>query len=156
MASRDLNKLSSRIRPKADAFFASCKQAAHDGVGEENFEVICICTERSKAEQIALYAQKRKTLEEVNALRRAAGMMPITEKENKKKVTDATWSQTKHVRKDGADGVDAFDFAILQGGKLNWDAESDVWKLVVQIGRDCGLKMGADFKRLKDSPHAEV
>jgi hypothetical protein len=120
------------------------------------------CTARTYQEQVALYAQGRQMIDEVNYLRKAAGLPPITLNENKKKVT---WTlASKHIinLQDGDPRNDlsrAFDIVILKDGKAIWDVKADInknnipdYKEAGSIGKSVGLIWGGDFYT-PDYPH---
>lgn len=108
---------------------------------------------RTKAEQKALYAQGRKSLKEVNALRKAVGMPAITAKQNLDKVT---WTLNgKHIIQ--ADGfAHAFDFAPKP---VNYENEA----AFVKMGKAfevCAKKLGISIEwggrwKNRDLPHIE-
>jgi len=121
--------------------------------------------------QVALYAQGRQTLEEVNLLRLKAGVSPITAKENKK----ITWTlASKHIinlldSDSSNDKAHAVDIGVLINGKyLTEDKDcnankigeyTEVGLLGEQIGGD-KIKWGGRFKNSKgmpqpDNPHFE-
>lgn len=123
------------------------------------------CTARNVKVQVALYAQGRQTLEEVNTLRKIAGVAPITEEENKKKVT---WTlNSKHIidLDDGNpenDSSRAFDIVLLKDGKASWDIKVSVngndipdYTEAGMIGESVGLKWGGRFSS-PDYPHFEL
>lgn len=125
---------------------------------------IVTCTARTVREQIALYAQGRAPLEEVNRLRLYAGLPPIGIDGNRK----VTWTlQSKHLvdLDDGHTGNDksrAFDIAILKDGRPVWDVKVDVnadhipdYDQAGAIGESVGLRWGGRFKT-PDRPHFEV
>jgi peptidoglycan L-alanyl-D-glutamate endopeptidase CwlK len=126
---------------------------------------VVTCTARTVKEQQALYAQGRDTLKNVNALRKMAGLPPITDKENKYKVT---WTlNSKHLidLDDGNtdnDKARAFDIVITDKGKANWDVKVNVNKNAIpdyeeagKIAESIGLKWGGRWKT-PDYPHFEM
>jgi peptidoglycan L-alanyl-D-glutamate endopeptidase CwlK len=113
------------------------------------------CTARTYQEQVALYAQGRQPLEEVNKMRSHAGLPPILAIENKKKVT---WTlASKHiVNWEDADASNdksrAFDIVIVKDGKPTWDIKADVnrnntpdFKEAGVLGEAVGLVWGGRF-----------
>ena len=78
-------------------------------------------------EQVALYAQGRDSLYNVNHYRWLAGLPPIGTPENKK----ITWTlKSLHIidlddQEEENDKARAFDFAIIAGGKPTWDIKAD-------------------------------
>jgi peptidoglycan L-alanyl-D-glutamate endopeptidase CwlK len=123
------------------------------------------CTARELKDQIALYAQGRQDLKEVNELRRIAKLPPINDLENKKKVT---WTlKSKHlINSDDQNPTNnlsrAFDIVILKDGKAIWDVKADInndnipdYQEAGQVGKSIGLKWGGDFPS-PDYPHFEI
>lgn len=94
-------------------------------------QVLLTCTYRSPAEQAALYASGR------------TKPGPILTN------CDGTLKASKHNRRP----AEAFDLAILSGGKTLWDEGS--YRELGAIGIALGLKWGGNFKTLKDCPHFE-
>ncbi len=84
MPSRRLQDLHPIVAGMCRTFQALCK--------DKGIDVRITSTLRTEAEQLALFAQGRKSLREVNALRAEAGLPPITEKENKLRVTNSLTS----------------------------------------------------------------
>jgi hypothetical protein len=129
-------------------------------------KVVLTSVDRSYKEQTAYFAQGRETLEITNSLRKAAGLPPIGEEENKKKIT---WTMnSKHIinlddERTDNDRSNAFDFAIVGvDGKINWDVKADinkdnVWDYLqcAMIGESLGLTSGRVFKS-PDYPHLEI
>ena len=122
-----------------------------------NLKIIFTDTLRTDSEQQAYYAQGRLLLSQVNGLRHAAGMQPITEKQNKSTVTkakNASFSWHGY-------GL-AFDIAVEdQTGKhIIWDKTSDWnadgkddWVQVGALADEIGLEWGGNFSGLYDAPH---
>lgn len=116
---------------------------------------------RTVEEQAAYYAQGRQTLDEVNSLRKAAGMYLLRSEQENYIVT-----HTKHSRHfPGPDGKSrAFDIMILRsGGKPTWDTKwdgnqdgiSDYLEAAL-IGQSVGLDAGGLWSSWKDYPHFEL
>ena len=149
MASRSLDDLVPELKEKAIRHQELCKDAG--------IEIIFTCTARLVKEQIALYAQGRQALDEVNELRRIAGLRPITEEANQRPVT---WTlNSKHLidLEDVNlynDKARAYDIAIVRdGGKVIWDLKTDVnenevgdYEEAARLGESLGLTAGARFK----------
>jgi len=155
--SRDLNLLHPTLQDLVPVFIQKCKEAGHD--------VIITCTGRDFKEQVALYAQGRQPLGEVNRLRKIVGWAGLTEAQNKKCVT---WTlASRHiVNLDDTDKKNdkctAFDFAVVKNGKAIWDVKADVDKDGVADYLECanvakalGLESGAFWKN-KDYPHVQM
>jgi len=127
-----------------------------DKMTENGLDFIITCTARTVTEQRALYAQGRQSLNTVNLLRKEAGLPPITEKENKKKVT---WTRfSKHLTDKNNPKSKAFDIALK--ADIDNDGDLDVhWIIKVdvndneisdyqeagEIGESVGLKWGGRF-----------
>ncbi|MDA8171199.1 MAG: M15 family metallopeptidase [Nitrospiraceae bacterium] len=143
---RDINGLAPVVREK----FLQLQAAAR----EKGIEFMITCTLRTEAEQLALFAQGRKTVGEVNRLRRDAGLSPITEAENKI-VTRVLTS----IHQFGC----AFDVALLRRGTQTptWDRKADFNKNGIpdyfelgKLGEALGLRWGGAF-RFGDFCHFE-
>ena len=157
MASRKVEDCVPALQGKIKLFDAAMKAAG--------IPYIITCTARIINEQIALYAQGREDIEHVNILRRAAGMLPLPEKEDHYKIT---WTlHSKHIidLDDGRSDNDqsrAFDIVITKNGKPSYDLKVDVnesghpdYDEAGAIGESVGLKWGGRFKK-PDRPHFEI
>ena len=119
-------------------------------------DIIFTQTLRTEREQIALYAQGRKPLSEVNSLRTLAGLGLLNEEQNKSIVTKAkTVKDSWH-----AYGL-AFDIAIVDSTKkkINWNHSdwnnnnlSD-WDEVGKLADKVGLEWGGNWSGMCDPPH---
>jgi peptidoglycan LD-endopeptidase CwlK len=118
-------------------------------------------TLRTNAEQRALYANSRKTLQEINTLRKAAGMSVVNLAFSKLWLTnakDATQSYHGY-------GL-AFDWVLLDstGTKAVWERGSDFnknaqedWYEVAGLTRNIpGLESGAFWSSNPDLPHCQM
>lgn len=155
--SRDLNLLHPQLQDLVPLFINGCKDKGH--------KVIITCTGRDFKEQVALYAQGRQPLEEVNRLRKIVKWAGITAQQNKKKVT---WTlASRHIiNLDDSDikndKATAFDFAIIKDGKAIWDVKVDVDKDGVADYLECALvakKLGLEaggFWKSPDYPHIQM
>lgn len=125
---------------------------------------IVTCTARTYQEQVALYAQGRQGLAEVNALRKVARLAPITATDNRRQVT---WTlASRHIINlyDGLadnDKARAFDIVLTAGGKATWDVKADINKNNIsdyteagKIGESVGLVWGGRFSK-QDLCHFE-
>lgn len=142
MLHRDLNSLDPRMRTRVDAFLAKLK--------ELDFPVAIIETLRDQDVQNAYYAQGRDTLENINALRKVAGLWPIGIKESKRKVTDSKVLVYKGV---GHGNGMAIDLCPMAGKIVWWGAPMDVWERLGGIGESCKLDWGGRWKTGRDCPH---
>ena len=159
--SRDLNKAVPRMKSFAIQLIGRAKE-------ELGLTVIVTDVDRPYEVQMALYAQGRQSLSEVNLLRKRAGLSPIAHTENKK----VTWTMaSRHIinlsNDDPTDDLSyAIDFGILdKNGKYMGDVKADVNKDnkpdYIQLGAlakkiDSGIIWGGDFKKSKDYPHYEL
>ena len=118
---------------------------------------------RSPQMQDAYYAQGRKPLVEVNALRKKAGLGPIAIFENRHKVTNAKAGQSRHERTPS----EAFDIAFVKKGtKSELDGTPKLFLQAAQMIRefDPSLTWGGDWnknwkssdERMVDYPHFQV
>ncbi len=95
-------------------------------------QLMLTCTYRSPAEQQALYASGRGRPGPI-----------LTNCDGEKKLSKHNlWP------------AQAFDVAILAGGKPVWDEAA--YLELGGIGTALGLKWGGNFKTLKDCPHFEI
>jgi len=158
--SRDLNQASPRMKDFALKLIGRAKE-------ELGLRVIVTDVARQFEVQVALYAQGRETLENVNKLRKRAGLTPITNKENKNKVT---WTlASRHIinltNDDPTDDLShAIDFGILDRhgrymGDVKADTNNDNIPDYVQLGKlgkkiDPDIIWGGNWTK-KDYPHFE-
>lgn len=134
-----IEDLDERVRDKAVAFLSALKDAG--------IAVLVVETRRSFAVQKAYFAQGRKTLTEVNTLRRAAGLGLLSEGENRRRIT---WTiDSKHLQ-----GL-ALDVVPLKDGKAWWSAPVTLWERIGRIGESCGLEWGGRWKNV-DRPHFQL
>lgn len=124
------------------------------------------CTARLFKCQVALYAQGRQLVTEINRLRKLAGMTEIGAVEAKKIVT---WTLvSKHlVNFDNTDPNDdysqAFDFVVLSGKTAIWDVKASVnknkipdYEEVGEIAESFGWEWGGRWKKSPDYPHIQL
>jgi peptidoglycan L-alanyl-D-glutamate endopeptidase CwlK len=114
-------------------------------------------TLRTQAVQDAYFAQGRKPLEEINGLRKKAGLYLLGEAEAKRIVTHATHS----AHQDGG----AADIVPVVDGKIPWvinGGNAELWLTFGRLGREAGLEWGGAWKPLDrfgigwDAPHYQV
>ena len=158
MSSRKIGDLT----PKLQRLYSAFKKK----MDEAEISFVVTCTARTVKEQIALYAQGRQPLEEVNALRRIAGIYEITAAENKRKVTSTLKSQHLIDLEDNDESNNkssAFDIVITKDKKAIWDLKVDVNKNDIpdyleagKIGESVGLIWGGSWKTFKDYPHFQA
>ena len=143
MPSTDLNQCVPELAGKATLLIEKCK--------EQGIIIAITCTSRTLSEQIALYAQGRKSLLVVNDLRHDAELPHIREQDNH----IVTWTlDSKHVINSKRPQAEAFDIVLMKNGKPDW-LDIKTYKKIAEIGKSIGLKSGADFKK-KDYPHFEI
>ncbi len=135
MPDRNVDDLCPAVRLRLEKLQAA---AAHEQIG---FEVIF--TLRTEAEQLALFAQGRETVDEVNRLRHDAGMPPITDEQNKKPVT---WELTS-MHMFGC----AFDVVVIRDREAVWTDCPEYERLGV-LGESLGFTWGGRWK-VKDLGH---
>ena len=152
MASTKITDLTPDLQKLYKRFAAKMKKAG--------IEFKITCTARTVAEQKALYAQGRETLQITNSLRARAGLPLIKSTENKRKIT---WTlNSKHIIKYETEKASAFDIVLLKDNRVHWDVKVDVNKNqkadyleAAEIGKSVGLKPGGFFKT-PDFPHFEI
>ena len=141
---------------KLDSLNAKTRQAlllATQKLREKGVQYAITSTYRTVIEQSALYAQGRDDLPSVNEKRKAAGMGPIAESENKYTITNCDGLVKKSRHQSG----DAVDIVPLDGrGRPYWpDASSSEWTRIADIMKQFGFDWGGDWKEFKDCPHYE-
>lgn len=106
---------------------------------------------RSPDTQRAYYAQGREKVAIVNSLRKAVGLPPIGEAENRRTITNAKPGQSEHQQLPSH----AIDIWFSRGKNLV--DEPKLWKQLVKMIRDYdpGIKWGGLFK-FRDKPHFEI
>jgi hypothetical protein len=110
---------------------------------------------RPKEMQDAYYAQGRKSLKEVNDLRKLAGLAAISAQENKRTVTNAPSGKSKHEKKPSQ----AFDIAFVKKGTktvLDWTPRLFNQAAVIIKKKFPNVTWGGDWKRFPDRPHFEI
>jgi len=155
MASRKIEDCTRSVQEKFRAF----SKAMYDAC----IPFVITCTARNVDEQVALYAQGRKPLDEVNRLRVLAGLPQISGSQNNK----VTWTlNSNHIvdLDDGNPNNDksrAFDIALVKDKKAHWDIKADVngdqipdYIQAGRIGEACGLRWGGRFSN-PDYSHFE-
>jgi peptidoglycan L-alanyl-D-glutamate endopeptidase CwlK len=96
---------------------------------------------RTQDHQDALFAQGRRSLEEVNALRKKAGLYLLSARENTYTVTQTR--QSSHIL-----GL-AVDVCPVIGGRIPWnittEEEAEAWKRIGAISLSLGLRWGGTW-----------
>jgi hypothetical protein len=114
-----------------------------------------IFTQRSQQTQTALYAQGRMPLPDVNALRLKANLLPLSEKENERKVTWTMNSRHCIVPSEAIDFAITLDPDGPTGPKkpaIDWDDEAR-YKAMGAMAESLGLVSGASWG---DIGHVEL
>lgn len=126
----------------------------------------CTSTLRLPDEQAALFAQGRKNLADVNALRAKANLYLLSPKENLYTVTNCDGVVKKSRHQDGG----ALDVVPVENGKPVWPADTDPrWKQIAEVMVKHGFRWGMDWngdgrtrydgdlrETMIDAPHYEV
>lgn len=157
-------KLDDLVPSACGAAFHALNELKRDGV-----QVVVTSTLRTKDEQAALFAQGRKSLEEVNALRKKAGMYEIKEYLGKdKKIhsdNEYTVTNCNGVKKsEGGTGrsphqsglaLDVVpDLDETDKQVPGWPAPSDQrWNKIADVFKRHGFEWGGDWTDLPDYPH---
>lgn len=144
--SKDVKDLVPEMRDKVcDAVMKMNKDAQLKWLG-----VQCVAiteTKRELAVQMAYYSRGRMAIGDVQKMYAAAGLYPISEKEARE---FNTWTlNSKHII------GKAVDIVPVVKEKITWNVPSQVWERMGEIGKDCGLNWGGDWKQ-KDYPHFEI
>ena len=104
---------------------------------------------RKADEQLALWAQGRMSLDQVNVLRVGVGWSALLDADNKETVTKARPGYSWHEFGLAVDAVpeDAITFAP------DWNDSHPVWKEMIEKGKAQGLTSGQSFQ---DMPHFQL
>ena len=103
---------------------------------------------RKSAEQHALFAQGRMSLDVVNQLRAALGWAAISSTENLHTVTKADSGYSWH---EFGMAVDVVPFET--SNHPDWDESHPVWQEIVEKGTALGMVSGVSWK---DQPHLQL
>lgn len=140
MASRDLDDLNADFKLQVAKWLSDCEDAGLD--------ILVTCTYRSAAEQDALYAQGREPLDEVNALRKAVGLLPISGLMNNV-VTNCKGGESEHQKRE------AVDFVPLNAGKCDWNNPLAFLK-AGELAEARGLTWAGRFTSFKETCHIQA
>lgn len=135
------------LKPEAgNAALLALTDLKRDGV-----KVVVTSTLRTTDEQIALHAQGRKSLLEVNALRKKAGLWDISEAENYEVVTNCDGVEKKSAHQSGL----AIDVVPMnEDGNPYWPSQKNpIWKKISWYFKQYGFEWGGDWKDFPDMPH---
>lgn len=132
-------------------------RTASDMLALEDLEIRVTQGLRSWNLQAALYAQGKPgefTIEQVNALRRAVGLAPISPEENSQSVTRAAPGHSWH---NFGLAVDVVPNDVSRPGwQPDWNAEHPAWKRIEQVTVSLGMVAGAYFRTFPDAPHVQL
>jgi peptidoglycan L-alanyl-D-glutamate endopeptidase CwlK len=119
--------------PKIDTLDPSFRPVADEflaALEQEGIKVGVVQARRTIAEQNAIYAQGRTTPGNI--------------------VSNAKGGQSPH---NYGHALDVCPYNAA--GNLDWNAPAAVWNRIGEIGKQCGLVWGGDFRSIKDLPHFE-
>lgn len=134
-------KLSKNSLSKLEGVHPKLVELTYEAIKVSPIDFSVVQGLRTKAHQEALYAQGRKSLNEVNFLRKKAQLAPITEKENEKVVT---WTlNSNHIEKSDGYGW-AIDIAAFVDGKITWD--TNYYPPIINAFRATAKRMGLKIK----------
>jgi peptidoglycan L-alanyl-D-glutamate endopeptidase CwlK len=119
---------------------------------------------RTNAQQDALYAQGRRPLDEVNDMRRGAGLSPISATDNAKRVTKARGGQSNHNQTHsllpcGRSAVeDAVGYAVdIVDRRFGWKPpDGKFWTDLGALAKENGCVWGGDWTDPYDPAHVEM
>lgn len=155
MGNRDINDADPRLQKAWEYVFANFAKAYPRAPKFILSEVY-----RSPDLQRAYYAQGREPIARVNSQRRLVGLAPITENENRRKVTNSKPGQSKHQQKPAK----AIDILFVEGKTIVQD-ETYYRKMAHMIrefdpsitwGGDWNRNGRSDDERFLDRPHFEI
>ena len=121
---------------------------------QQGFRYSILETLRTKEAQEAYYAQGRRPLEEINELRKKAGLYLLGAEEGRKIVTKTM--DSVHLIGRAADIVPVID------GKIPWNFSKDnagLWLAFGRLGQEAGLEWGGTWEPFNqfgigwDAPH---
>ena len=136
--------------PEARPFF----EAFLTALDKQGLRYSIVETLRTIEVQEAYYAQGRKPLEEINELRKKAGLYLLGEAEGKKIITNTM--ESAHLIGKAADIVPVVD------NKIPWTITGEnagLWLTFGQLGKEARLEWGGDWKPFSkfgigwDAPH---
>jgi len=134
------------VRPYFEGFIGRLEQ--------QGFRYSILETLRTKEVQEAYYAQGRKPLEEINELRKKAGLYLLGAEEGKKIITKTM--ESVHLTGRAADIVPVI------AGTIPWNISKDnaeLWLAFGRLGQEAGLEWGGTWGPLNqfgigwDAPH---
>ncbi|MFA5376855.1 MAG: M15 family metallopeptidase [Dehalococcoidia bacterium] len=145
-----MNKKLEDLRPAVrDAALRATKAMDDKGVLYAIFETL-----RSTETQIAYYAQGRLALDTVNDLRIKAGLKPIGNSENMRKITNCDGIKILSQHQSGS----ALDIVPMTSqGYPCWPGKQDGrWRAIAEAMKAEGFEWGGDWTSFPDFPHFEM
>ena len=150
MGSRRLEDLQPRVQNAARDHILKC--------ADQGIELLVYCTLRDAREQARLYWQGRtadQVQRKIDALTNKgfpdlAVLLEDTGPQEGRKVTFAGPGESFHQY-----GL-AYDCVPLVGGKAEWRTSgeaADLWQIVGESGKSCGLEWAGDWTRFREFPH---
>jgi len=141
------------LKPEARPFFIAFLLA----LDRHGLRYSILETLRTQTVQDAYYAQGRTGLEEINGLRRTAGLYLIGADEAKRIITQVRYSRHQDGR--------AADIVPVLNGKIPWNItpeNAELWLTFGRLGQEAGLHWGGTWEPLNsfgigwDAPHYQV
>ena len=151
---RDIEKLEPVFRERVRKLLNAYK--------EKGIKVGISETLRYDNVQKCYYAQGRKPLEEVNAMRKEAGLYLLSASENSKTVTncDGVKNRSNHQERNNSGFGYAIDLVPLnEKGNFWWNAPQNVWESIGLMAEEYGVDWCAGGKGEHwswDNPHYEL
>ncbi len=132
---------------------AKAAQAAINEMVLKKIPFVITSTMRTDAEQIALFAQGRQSLDAVNALRLKAVMPLLPANENTYTVTKCDGINNKSRHQSGR----AIDIVPADSrGSPYWPDNGDkAWQPIIETMEKYGFESGSKWKDFPDFPHFE-
>jgi len=135
---RQIALLKPEARPVFESFISSLEK--------NGLRYVVLETIRTKEVQRAYYAQGRKSLKEINRLRKKADLPLLDAEEAKQTVTKTKYS--KH-----QDGVAADIVPVLESGEIPWsvtEENAQLWRSFGRLGIEAGLEWGGTWAPLNE------
>jgi peptidoglycan L-alanyl-D-glutamate endopeptidase CwlK len=141
---RDINALVPEMKEKVLMFKAKLSQA--------KIPYLIIETLRTQDVQNAYYAQGRQSFNEVNTLRKKAGLYLFKNEWENKSIVTKTRSSYHSTGK----ACDLVPLLPSDTKKIWWAAPDQVWEELGCMGESCGLEWGGRWKDFIDKPHYQL
>ena len=143
-------KMLAELDPRAKPAFTFFFECLDEVLGDDQY--IVFEGRRTVQVQEAYYAQGRKPLDEVNALRKAAGLWLLRSENDNREIT---WTlKSKHI-----EGLAMDVLPVDSRGNPTWDLAHyrKTFELIKHCGKDAMLICGADWPAPQtDWPHYEL